>query len=121
METRALAPLYQPTTTTNGATTYGTLVSSVTVAATSSATASAQLPGGAPTGFQQIQIANTSSAWAYVTFGVYGQVTASTVATGYPVAPGGVVVVSVHPEVTGASVILSSGSGNVVLTRGEGL
>jgi len=45
------------------------------------------------------------------------------VASGYPVAPGAVVVVSVDSEVSGASVILAAGAtaGNVIFTRGEGL
>jgi hypothetical protein len=73
----------------------------------------------------QIQIANTTNGWAYVNFGnlAIGAVTAATVATGYPVAPGAVVVVTVGGDVNGASVILASGAtaGSVIFTRGEGL
>lgn len=118
METRAFAPLYSPSSG-QGA---GGLQASVTVAAVATgATASTVFPGIQNNSMCQIQIANTASAWAYVNFGVLGAVTAATVASSYPVAPGSVVVVSVNSEVTGASVILASGSGSVIFTRGEGL
>jgi len=117
METRALAPLYNPTTST----TAGSLQSSLTVSASTTA-AGGQLPGLTnQNDVDQIQIANEAAAWAYVNVGVQGNVTAVTAATGYPVAPGSVVVISVHPEVSGVSVILASGTGNVIFTRGEGL
>lgn len=118
METRAFQPLYTKAT----AAANGTLQSSVTVGASTVAAASGRLPGGIG-GPCQIQIANTTAAWAYVNFGQFGAVTAATVAAGYPVAPGAVVVVSVDWEVEGASVILAAGAtaGNVILTRGEGL
>jgi hypothetical protein len=117
METRAFAPLYTRAT----ASANGTLQASVTVAATASAQPSGQLGSTNGNAFCQIQIANTSAAFAYVNFGQLGAVTAATVAAGYPIAPGSVVVVSIDSEVTGASVILASGTGNVVFTRGEGL
>lgn len=119
METRAFRPIYTKAT----ASANGTLKSSVTVAASTAAAASGQLGLTSPNGPCQIQIANTTSAWAYVNFGQFGAVTAATVAAGYPVAPGAVVVVSVDPEVSGASVILAAGAtaGNVILTPGEGL
>jgi len=118
-ETRAFQPLYGPTTGTGT----GTLTASVTVTASTSAAASGQL-GGQFNGKDQIQIANKTSAWAHVNFGVFGNITAATVAAGYPVAPGGVVVVTVSAEVTGASVILDaapSGSASVIFTSGVGL
>lgn len=116
METRAFQPVYTKAT----ASANGTLQASVTIAASIAAAPSGQLPGGGPC---QIQIANQTAAWAYVNFGQFGGVTAATVAAGYPVAPGAVVVVSVDGEVSGASVILAAGAtaGNVILTRGEGL
>ena len=118
METRAFAPLYSPSAG-QGA---GNLQASVTVAAVATgATASTVFPGTQQNGACQIQIANTAANWAYVNFGIVGVLAAATVASGYPVAPGAVVVVSVNSEVTGASVILGSGSGNVIFTRGEGL
>lgn len=122
METRAFAPLYKKASGSTG----GTLSPSVTIAATTSAVAGI-LPGNS-TGnqsFCQIQIANTTNGWAYVNFGnsQVAAVTAATVATGYPVAPGAVVVVSVDGEINVMSVILASGStgGSVTFTRGEGL
>jgi hypothetical protein len=126
METRALAPLYTPTSLNplTGAVIVGTLQSSVTVTAGIAAVASTLLPGGQTCSFAQVQIANTTTAWAYVNFGVLGAVVAATVAASYPVGPGAVVVVSVPAEVSGASVILgaaSTGGTAVIFTRGEGL
>jgi hypothetical protein len=115
-DTRSFYPVYGPSV----GLTAGTLVSSVTVAASTTHAASALL-GPSLSGFYQMQIANTTTGWAYVNFGVFGAVAAATVATGYPVAPGAVVVVSVQPEVTGADVILSTGTGSVIFTRGEGI
>jgi hypothetical protein len=131
METRAFQPLYRPsastpaTATTAAVTTPGTLNPSTTITA-SVAAATNTVPFAGMTNNQivQIQIANKTSAWAHVNFGVLGAVVAATVAAGYPVAPGGVVVVTVANEVTAASVILDaapSGSASVVFTRGEGL
>jgi hypothetical protein len=122
-EVRAFAPLYTP----NQGNAVGTLAPSTTVAATNaSATPSTAFSGNSQSANyqQQIQIANTTTAWAYVNFGVLSAsqaVTAATVATGYPVAPGAVVVVTVDKEVNAASVILATGTGNVVFSRGEGL
>jgi hypothetical protein len=119
METRAFQPNYTKAT----ASANGTLLSSVTVAASVSAATSGQLGLTSPNGPCQVQIANTTAAWAYVNVGQFGSVTAATVAAGYPVAPGAVVVVTVDAEVSGASVILAAGAtaGNVIFTRGEGL
>jgi len=118
METRAFAPLYTTATPANT----GSFLPSTTIAAsTSAATNATQFAGAAGSGFYQLQIANTTSGWAYVNVGQVGAVTAATVATGYPVAPGGVVVISVQPEVNAASVILGTGSGSVIFSRGEGL
>jgi hypothetical protein len=117
METRAIAPLYAPST----GTTAGTLLPSVTVSATTTATASTIFPGTLQNQIVQIQIANQSGQWAFVNFGVFGAVVAATVAASYPVGPGAVVTVSVASEVNGASVILGTGTGAVTFTRGEGL
>lgn len=116
-DTRAFYPLYSPST----GKTAGTLLPSVTVAATTSAVASTAFPGNG--NFPQIQIANKSASWAQVNFGnlTTGTLIAATVAAGYPVGPGAVVVVTVDKEVNAASVILDSGTGNVIFTRGEGL
>lgn len=118
-ELRAYAPGYTP-----GAPNFqGTLLPSVTVAATDAAGASTRFPGNDNNTLCQIQVANLSTSWAYVNFGVFGAVTAATVAASYPVAPGSVVVVSVDPEVNGASVILgtAAATGNVIFTRGAGV
>lgn len=119
-DTAAFAPIYRPSSGTGT----GALVSSVTVAALTTHVASAQFPGSYDGNtLQQIQMANTTNGWGFVQFGQYGNVTASTVATGYPVAPGGVVVVTVPGEVSGADVILAAGTtgGSFIFTRGGGL
>lgn len=115
-DTRPFAPLYTPTVPGVAA---GTLEDSVTVAASTVAAASDRFPGTTDNNFTQIQIANRSTADAHVNFGVHGAVVAATAAS-YPVAPLSVVVVTVHPEVTGASVILDAGTGDVIFTRGAG-
>lgn len=122
-EQRSFYPMYLRSSQTAGATTAGTLAPSTTVAAVDTATASARFPGTDNNNYVQMQIANLSTSWAYVNFGIFGNVTAATVATGYPVAPGTVVVVSVDKEVAGSSVILgtAAATGNVIFTRGEGI
>jgi len=117
MLAEAFAPLY----ITN------TFAASITVAANAaSATASAQFPqnfvGTDTYPNCQLQIANIStSAWAYVNVGIFGSVTAATVAASYPIAPGSVVIITVDSTVTGASVILSTSTGNVIFTVGSGV
>lgn len=120
METRAFAPLYSPSALQG----QGSLLPSTTIAASvAAATNSAPFAGTSANQMVQMQIANQTSAWAFVNFGVIGNVVAATVAAGYPVAPGAVVVVTVASEVTAASVILAAGgtAGNVTFTRGEGI
>lgn len=117
MEIRAFAPLY----TKASASANGSLWPSVTVAGTTTA-ASANLPGlTSSSDSNQILISNTTTAWAYVNFGLTGAVTAATVAAGLPVPPGASATVSVDSEVGAVSVILSTGTGNVIFTRGEGI
>src|SRR5277367_2119381 len=118
MQTWAFNPLYKKSAN-GGVAPFGTLYASVTVAASTSA-ASGLLPISST---NQVQIANTTGAWAYVNFGPGANVVAATVAASYPVAPGGVVVVTVDDEVTGVSVILAAGaaSGSVTFTCGNGL
>lgn len=121
-EVRAFEPLYGPTGPTGA---QGTLSPSVTVTATNvSATASTVFPGTQTNYKQQIQVANTTTAWAYVSFGTVGNVVAATVAASFPVAPGVSRTITVDKEVTGASVILGTVPGTntaVIFTRGEGL
>jgi hypothetical protein len=128
METRAFQPLYLPNAPNPGnletaaSTPVGSLAASTTIAAsTTAATNATPFAGMSNNQIVQIQISNQTSSWAFVNFGVVGSVIAATVAASYPVAPGTVVVVSVANEVTAASVILSTGSGSVTFTRGEGL
>jgi aspartate 1-decarboxylase len=118
MQTWAFNALYKKSAN-GGVAPFGTLISSVTIAASTSAAAGV-LPN---TSTNSVQIANTTNGWAFVNFGVSGNVTAATVAAGYPVAPGAVVVVTVDDEVNGASVILAAGStsGSVIFTCGSGL
>lgn len=120
-DTKAFFPLYTRSNSTPAVS--GSLQPSVTVAATDAAAESSRFPGTDNNNFTQIQIANKSIEWAHVNFGISGAVVPATVATGYPVAPGAVVVVSVDPEVTAASVILdtAAATGDVIFTRGEGL
>ena len=116
----AFAPAYSATNPTNT----GTLVTSMTIAATV-ASGTGTLPNIPSVGYSdqtQIQIANTGTTWAYVNFGLTAAtVPAATVAASYPVGPGAVVVVTVNPEVTGVACILASGTGNVTFTRGAGI
>lgn len=123
-DTQAFFPLYSP----NAGNTAGSLLASVTITGTNASATSAALSGsgsGWSSGFQQIQIANKTSAWAHVNFGQNTTViVAATVASSYPVAPGAVVVVTVAGEVGAASVILDAAPGTataVIFTRGMGL
>lgn len=122
IDTQAFAPLYKRSSPT-APTQTGTLLPSTTLAATDASQATAKFQGAEPNACCSIQICNLSTSWAYVNFGVFGSVAAATVAASYPVAPGSVVIVTVDPEVTGATVILgtAAATGNVIFTRGEGL
>src|SRR6478752_65041 len=108
-DTQAFAPFYKVSVPGSAGQT-GTLMPSVTVAATAGgATASGVISGDGRLG-NQLQIANTStSAWAYVNLGAIRDaqtVTAATVAASYPVPPQSAKVVTVDAEVNGASVIM---------------
>ena len=116
-DVRPIAPLYSP----NSGPGVGGLIANLTISASTTATSGA-LPGNTQTNdFNQIQIANTTTGWAYVNFGrSTAEIAAATTANGYPVAPGGVVVITVSSEVAATSVILSTSSGSVIFTRGSG-
>lgn len=120
-EQAAFEPLYIQ----SGPNQTGTLAPSVTHAATDAASASPILTGTNDNNFTQIQIANvtTGTSWAYVNFGRFGSVTPVTVGSGYPVPPNSVVVVTVDPEVNGASAIMgtAAATANIIYTRGQGL
>jgi hypothetical protein len=121
-DTQAFAPFYKVSRGSQ----VGTLMSSVTVAATAGgANASAVIIGAPNGGGSQIQIANTAAtAWAYVNFGALRDaqtVVAATTAASFPVPPNSIRVVTVDSEVNGASVIMSAGSANIIFTRGNGV
>lgn len=122
-DTQAFAPFYKVSRPAQSQ--IGTLYPSITVAATAGgANPSAVIPAPG-SGGSQIQIANTATtAWAYVNFGAIRDaqtVAAATVAASFPVPPLSTRVVTVDPEVNGASVIMSAGSANVIFTRGNGV
>lgn len=116
METRAFAPLRGPA---------GVMQPSVTVAAiNTSATASPIFPGSPRNNQVQCMVANKTTAWAHINFGVFGSVVAATVAASLAVAPGAVRIFSIASDDTGASVILDAAPGtatSVIFTKGEGL
>lgn len=120
-DTRSFYPMYLPG---SAGTNQGSLVPSTTVTATnSSATASTKF-GNENSGFEQVRIANKTTAWAHINCGVFGNVVAATVAASPCIAPGAVEVWSIKAEVTGFSVILDAAPGTataVIFTRGEGI
>lgn len=115
------APEYGP----NAGTAAGSFASSVTISGTTSAQ-SAALPGNQTggNGFNQLQIANTTTAWAYVNVGRNtGEIVAATVASSDPIAPGVARTITVNSEVAAVSVILGATPGAntaVIFTRGRG-
>jgi hypothetical protein len=132
MEERPFAPLYNRTAFTRNAdgtttkTQTGSCIQGVTVSGVdATAVASTEIPGTNNNQVSQIQIANKTSVWVHVNFGnitAPNAVRAATL-TDFPVAPGTVVVVTVDPEVNGASVFTNgvpSGATSVIFTRGSG-
>lgn len=132
-ETRSFYPLYLRSSETpplggGGPSTVnqGANAPSVTVAAGVAATPSTVFPGNDRNTYVQIQIANKTSVWVHVNFGVLfgGQTVRAATLNDFPVAPGSVVVVSVDPEVNACSVISDGApatSTSVIFTRGEGV
>lgn len=124
-DVRPFAPLYVQTQVVNGVVTQsGANVASATATAGVASSASTVFPGQIVTDnmFCQVQIANKTSVWIAVCFGQFGNIRAATLAD-YPVAPGSVAVVTVDPEVSGATVISDgapAGSTAVIFTRGSG-
>ena len=121
-DTAPFSPLYGP----NAGSAAGSFAASVTIAGTTAAQ-SAALPGNQTggNGFRQVQIANTTTSWAYVNFGqTTSNVVAATVAASLPVAPGVTRTVTVASEVCAVSVILGSTPGtntSIIFTRGNGM
>jgi Tfp pilus assembly protein FimT len=120
---RPFAPLYGPSSG-GGA---GTFTASLTLTGSNSAATSGVLPGNVTgnSDINQIQISNTTTAWAYVNVGRNTtEVVAATVAASYPVAPTGIQIITVSSEVAAVSVILGTAPGTntaVIFTRGAGI
>jgi hypothetical protein len=76
--------------------------------------ASVHLAGGG----DSVVVTNTTASLAYVRFGADPSVTAST--ADMPVLPNARVMLAVNFVITYAAVVLASGSGTVLLTRGDG-
>jgi hypothetical protein len=112
--TAPFAPLY------NGST---GLDPSITVAATASSTTSTAFVANLQQqqAFNQVRVCNTTSSFAYVNFGPLATVAAAAVATSLPIAPNSIEVFTIDPTANAATVILASGTGNVIFTRGEGI
>ncbi len=122
-ETRPFFPAYQRTWQPNSV--VGRCLPSVTVAAANATNVdSGVFPGqSGNNGNVQIHIANKTSVWVHVNFGIHGAVVAATI-NDFPVAPGSAVVVSVDSEVSGAAVFADgapAGSTSVMFTRGSGV
>jgi hypothetical protein len=125
-DNRAFAPLY--TQRIPGTTSVGECLPSTTVvAANASAVASTIFSGNtALNGQIAIRIANKTSVWVHVNFGVIGdgQVVRAATLNDFPVAPGSVEVMTVHPQVNAASVFADgapAASTSVMFTRGDGV
>ena len=83
-------------------------------AAASTTVANVALAGGG----QAILVYNATTAVAFFRLGGASALTATTADT--PVPPGGRMLVDAGPFVTNAAVVLSTGTGNVYFTRGDG-
>lgn len=120
---RPFQPLYGP----NSGGGAGSLIASTTVTGSNTAAASGVLPGNTTgnSDLNQIQIANTTTSWAYVNFSRNTtEEVAATVAASFPVAPGVTRTVTVNSEVAAVSVILGTAPGTntaVIFTRGAGI
>jgi hypothetical protein len=120
---RPFGPLYGP----NAGSAAGSFLASLTVTGSNSAAASGALPGSTTgnSDLNQIQIANTTTAWAYVNVGRNTtEIVAATVAASFPVAPGVCRTITVNSEVAAVSVILGTAPGTntaVIFTRGTGV
>lgn len=133
-EVRPFAPLYQPTqqniVAPGAATTQsqqGQLFPGVnTVVVSNTATATAVLPGMSQglNAQAQFYVANKTAVWVHVNFGVFGAVRAALI-TDVGVPPGAVMVFTVNPECSGASIYADGTVGaapadKVAIHRGVG-
>lgn len=89
----------------------------VTVAGSTTSANKEFAPSGTPP-FRTVRVANTTTGWAYVKFG--GSSVAATVAAGQPIPPSEAVVFRVDSLSTYGAAILSTGTGNVIFTPGDG-
>lgn len=78
------------------------------------ASANVALAGGG----ESVVVTNTAGSLAYVRFGADSTVTASS--ADMPVLPNSRVLLAVNPLITYAAVVLASGAGTVLFTRGDG-
>jgi hypothetical protein len=69
-------------------------------------------------GGETVVVTNPTSALAYVRFGSDSGIAATL--QDMPVLPGGRVILSINSLITHAAAVLASGSGTVLLTRGDG-
>jgi hypothetical protein len=127
-DTKSFGPLYKPLVNSNIGTQVGECYASVTVAASNgAAVASTVFPGNLDNNFTQIQIANKTSVWVHVNFGVLsgaGTTVRAATLTDMPVPPGASLVYTVHAQVNAASVFADgapSASTSVMFTRGQGV
>lgn len=86
----------------------------VSVAAVATGSVNTSLAGGG----DSVVVTNTTASLAYVRFGADPGVTATT--ADMPVLPNSKVMLSVNALIGYGAVILASGSGTVLLTRGNG-
>jgi hypothetical protein len=82
--------------------------------ATGVSSVAAPLAGGGET----VVVTNPTNALAYVRFGSDSGISATS--QDMPVLPGGRVILSINSLITHAAAVLASGSGTVLLTRGDG-
>ncbi len=124
-ELRSFEPFYRAASSAA----VGACYDSVTVAASNgvAVATSAPFPGNTgigpiPNPYRQIRVANKTSVWVHINFGLQGALQAATI-NSQPFAPGSVEIVTVSPEVSGASVFADgapAASTSVIFTRGQG-
>lgn len=71
-----------------------------------------------PTGGDSVVVTNTATSVAYVRFGSNAAVTAT--AADMPVLPNSRVLLALNPLISYAAAVLTTGTGSVLFTRGDG-
>lgn len=69
-------------------------------------------------GGDTVVVTNTAASIAFVRFGSDSTIAAST--TDMPVLPGSRVILALNPLISYAAAVLTSGTGNILFTRGDG-